>query len=345
MHPISIPQESVFWLIDTHKSHPQLTSNLETDVVIVGGGLTGMTAAQKFHEQGLSVVLLEQYHCGSGASGKSSGFITPNAELGLTHFVKTYGLTKATQIWRFISSGAEQIEHTIRAHNIECGYVQEDSLMVATSKKGFTELTEEYHNFEKIKYQSELYTHQELSTHIGSSKYYGGMRFAATFGINTFAYLQALKEVLQKSGVTIYENTPVINIKSHAVETLNATVKARYIIVCVDRLAPELGIATNKIFQVQTFLMVSRPLEQSTVQTLFPDKRYMVWDTDLVYQYYRLTADNRLLLGGSTPFHSFVYQESCHPHGVYKKLTNYLHAHFPNVNVSFEYMSRINRHQ
>ena len=79
-----------------------LLKDTHTQVVIVGGGMAGLSAAQSFAALGKKVVLLEQYYCGAGASGKSSGFITPNAELSLHDFDLRYGKDAAKRIWDLI---------------------------------------------------------------------------------------------------------------------------------------------------------------------------------------------------------------------------------------------------
>ena len=70
-----LPQDQVFWYVNKRDIKP-LTHDITTDVVVVGGGISGLTAAQSFGKKGCKVVLIEKNYCGSGASGKSSGFIT-----------------------------------------------------------------------------------------------------------------------------------------------------------------------------------------------------------------------------------------------------------------------------
>jgi len=84
------PQDQVFWYLHEPDIKP-LTHDIKTNVVVIGGGMAGLSAAQSFHAQGLKVVLIEKNYCGAGASGKSSGFITPDSELPLDFFNTKYG--------------------------------------------------------------------------------------------------------------------------------------------------------------------------------------------------------------------------------------------------------------
>ena len=136
----------------------------------------------------------------------------------------------------------------------------------------------------------------------------------------------------------IYENTPVIGLQDHVVTTASATVKAEHIIVCADYAARDLGLLRNEVYHVQTFLMASAPLTSAQVKKIFPGQRFMAWDTDLVYQYYRLTGDNRLLLGGASVIDTYAQHEHHDNKRIYKKLTRYAHATFPGVNPQFEYL-------
>jgi gamma-glutamylputrescine oxidase len=99
MKQIQIIDDTVFWYLNKPTITP-LRQSLETDVVVVGGGMAGLTAAQAFAEKGARVVLLEKNFCGAGASGKSSGFITPNSELSLNDLATIYGLEVAHKLWK-----------------------------------------------------------------------------------------------------------------------------------------------------------------------------------------------------------------------------------------------------
>src|SRR5579862_6580521 len=96
-----MPQDQVFWYLKRN-AIPACHESVTADVAIIGGGMAGLAAAQAFQKKGKKVVLLEQYYCGSGATGKSSGFITPNAELSFTDFAKQYNPEIAHTIWDFI---------------------------------------------------------------------------------------------------------------------------------------------------------------------------------------------------------------------------------------------------
>lgn len=330
------PQDQVFWYLNRPSIKP-CYGTLETEIVVIGGGMAGLSAAQACAKRGKRVVLLEQYYCGSGASGKSSGFITPNAELSLTDFTHIYGLEAAHSIWDLFVTGVEDIRSNILTHQFSCDYAPQNTLVVANSKKDLKQLLIEHNNLEKLGYKNTFFNAQTIKGEIGSDTYFGGVRYEDTFGINAYHYCQELKHHLQDSGVLIFEETPVTKIDEHTVHTLHARIRAEQIIVCTDRFIPDLGLLKNKVYHAQTFLMISQQLPQEQIRSLFPAQNLMVWDTDLIYTYFRMTGDNRLLLGGGSFLSTYSSQEYHNYAPMIKKLTTYMRKAFPQVTIQFEH--------
>lgn len=330
------PQDQVFWYVE-EKKPVQLRQSIKTDVVVVGGGMAGLSAAQQFAQYGNSVVLLERWFCGAGASGKSSGFITPDAELGLEYFAEKFGDATAKNVWDFVVSGVHHIRNNIEQFNLACDYRKEDTVVLALNKKHIKNVLAEHTIRQKLGYQSSFYQKNELSKVIGSSRYHSAVRYPDTFGISAYKYCQEMKKVLSDQGVKIYEETPVLDIKEHTVKTSFGSVQADKIIVCVDRFLPELHRLPNEIFHVQTFLMMSAPLTDKEIALLFPEQPCMCWDTAMIYTYFRLNKDNRLLIGGETLICTYDQQEHYHQNRTIRKLTDYIKKYFPHVSITFEY--------
>jgi gamma-glutamylputrescine oxidase len=332
-----IPQDQVFWYLK-EKTTGTLTHDITTDVVIIGGGMAGLSAAQAFHKKGLRVVLIEQNYCGSGASGKSSGFITPDSELSLHELAAKFGMLEAKKMWDFITSGVELIRANIQTYNIACDYLPQDTLIVATSSRAFKDdISKEHFARLQAKLPSSLYSIDQLELTLPGG-YKGGMSYGGTFGIQGYHYCQAMKRILSEQGVEMYEETPAIRVEHKKVYTPHASIKADYIIVCADRFAQGLPSLQHQVYHAQTVLMLSERLSQQQITTIFPEATYMVWDTDLVYQYYRLNGDNRLMVGGSNLWTAFATQEKHHNTTMIKKLQNYMASRFPKLSINFEYV-------
>jgi len=333
------PQDQVFWYLNNPVEITPLTDDISTEVLVVGGGMAGLTAAQAFAEKGCKVILIEKNYCGAGASGKSSGFITPDSELSLFELEHMFSAQIGNKIWKLIGSGVDVIADNIKKYDIDCDYQVQDTLVVANTARAFkNDIEKEYKKRQESGYPSTLYDRAQVRSVIGSDDYAGGISYGGTFGIQGYKYCFGMKQALQKQDVQIYEETPAIDIQEKKVITPQATITADTIIVCTDRFEPAAAILWNKIYHVQTFLMLSSPLSDDQVKQIFPAQPFMVWDTDMVYQYFRLTGDNRLMMGGSDVFYTYAKNESHNNERIAKKLMNYCRTKFPSVAVEFEYI-------
>lgn len=328
-------QHKIFWELET-TPYPECVDDRHVDVAIVGGGITGLSTAQAFAKRGKKVVLLEKDLCGSGATGKSGGFITPNAELSLSDFADHTDLQSAQTIWSFINRGVDTIRSNIDEHNFECHVKDHPGLFVANCKRTLNNLKQEHDNLIKLGYESDFYDNNSIKSVIHSDAYVGGMTYNNAFGLDPYRYCLQMKQHLTKQGVDIFEQTPVQTINDHTIITHKAKITADYIVVCVDKHAPELGILEDNIFHVQNHVLVSEPLTNDQINHIFAHKPYMVWDTQLIYNYYRLIQDNRLLIGGGDIFSAYRQAQHNYTYGR-NKLINYLRNVFPDIAFNFTY--------
>ena len=329
---------NVFWytLQEPRKTGP-LTGDMTVDAVVIGGGVAGLTTAQALHAQGLSVVLLEKDFCGSGASGKSSGFIAADAELGLRDFTHHFGKKRAQELWQFGSGGVEHIRQNILNYELKCDYKVQDSLFIANNKSGYAEVKDEFKAQKQDGYQVDLYDQQKIKTIIGSDQFYGGVRYGHTFGMSAYLYCQGLQSQLQQAGVHIYTQTEAIKIEANQVHTDRYRLSAGAIIVCADYQVAGLGLLRSDVYHVQTFIGVTKPLSDSQVQRMFPTGNLMVWDTDLVFNYFRIIGNNRLLIGGGDIWNTYARGQNCHASSINQKLLDYVAKKFPYITGQFDH--------
>ncbi len=328
----------VFWQKQKEPSvGTALAQDLVCDVAIVGGGMAGLMCAQQLHEAGVHAVILEKDFCGAGASGKTSGFITPDSEIELSSLVENYGPTEAKRIWEFVVSGVEAIRKNIEEHSIACDYEVQDSLFVGTNKRGFEHTKEEHNAREQLSYKSTLYTKEELAIVFGAQGYFGGVRYPDTFGMNSYLYCQALRDILVGKGVAIYEQTEVTSLGKGTLVANGKQITAKHIVVAADHFALQLGLLDYQLYHIQTFLGITKPLSDEAIKTIFPQDRMMVWDTDLVYEYYRLTGDNRMLIGGADLRYTYeMHERPQAPRPIAKKMLRYMEQRFPGIEFPLE---------
>lgn len=115
------------------------------------------------------------------------------------------------------------------------------------------------------------------------------------------------------------------------------TVRADAIVLCVDHSLPEFDLLSKEVYHIQTFLAVSAPLTDAQVAGIFPEHRLMVWDSDLIYQYFRLTGDNRLLVGASSPRFTYAKRTRAIVPGILRKMRALVRRKFPQIPVDLQY--------
>ncbi len=277
-----------------------LVSNIQTEICIVGGGATGLSAALACCKLGLQVVLVERNICGGSSTGKSAGFLTPDSELELADLDRRFGVGGARTLWEAATRGIELMVAAVDEYGIDCDLVKQDSLFLGNGQSGHRACMEEYETRNKFGYAGRFLDQSELGSIVGSGAYSAGVRYSETYGVNPLRYAQGIKTALLQRGVRVYEASEVTQICDHRVVTHLGSVTADQIIFCIDKPHPSLTRYSRNIYHAQTFLSISEPLEERDVEEIFPAEPLQCWDSDLVYSYFRLTGDRRMLVGGGS---------------------------------------------
>ncbi len=309
---------------------PPLDRAITCDVLIVGGGMSGISAATEFLGKGLSVVLIEKNIVGGSSTGRSAGFLTPDSELELHQLVRRFGTDVARSIWEIPCRGVEDIVGKVRTYDIECGLVEQDSLFLGIGKSGKEAVVSEEACRRQVGFSDQrVYDESGLKAILGAEQYTGGIRYTGTYGINPLLYVQGMKDICIDGGVQVFESTAMERIDGHTVHTHGGSVTAEHIIIAVDKLDTSISPLANEIFHAQTFLSVTEPLTDRECRYLFPGGEQMqCWDSRLVYSYFRLTGDNRLLLGGGSAITTFLRNAYNNP-TVIRAVINRFRRHFP----------------
>ena len=293
---------------------PPLRDHIKADVVVVGGGAAGLAAALQLMDKGVKVVLLERNICGGSSTGKSAGFLTPDSEMELVELVRRFGPQGAQDIWEVATQGVEIMISAVKRHGIECDLIKQDSLMVGNGGRGWKTARAETDARKLLGYPYTLYTAEELPSVLGSNGYSGAVRYPGTYAINPLLYAQGIKQVLIRHGVQVYEASQVVAIDGRTIRTHLGSVTAGQIIFCADKLKPSLTEYCWHVYYTQTFLAISEPLEQEDIAAMFPHESFQCWDTDLIYTYFRLTGDGRLVVGGGSLWTTYSSKDVTTPH-------------------------------
>jgi glycine/D-amino acid oxidase-like deaminating enzyme len=255
-----------------------------------------------------------------------------------SHLVDRFGADEAKRLWEFVNRGVDLIRQTVKRLQICCALQPQDSLFIANNPSGMQNVEEEKAARTRLGYASLLYQRDQVASVIGSDQYYGAVRYGDTFAITPFVFCRAVAIALETQGVSIYENTELTAIGSGCVHAGPYRIRAPRIAVCTDCSVPAgLPVAAGSVRPIQTFIALTRPLTDAEVVRLFPDGPQMVWDTDLIYQYFRLADENRLLIGAGRLRSTYARREAATPPQVLRKMRRYLRQKFPWLSADLEF--------
>ena len=149
-----------------------------------------------------------------------------------------------------------------------------------------------------------IYDEQQLKGILGAQDYTAGIRYGGTYGVNPLACLQGFKDLLIDNGMQVFESTEMERLEDHTAYTHAGSVTADHIIVAVDKLERIDQPAGRRGLSRADLPERDRAADRPRAPVLFPSGEQMqCWDSKLVYSYFRLTGDNRLLLGGGYAGH------------------------------------------
>jgi gamma-glutamylputrescine oxidase len=213
----------------------------------------------------------------------------------------------AREIWEVPCRGIALIKKRIDEFGIDCDLIKQDSVFLGIGAGGRDDVRSEFDTRASLGFESVYYEANQIEQVFGGVGYTSAVRYGDTYGVNALQFVQGMKRTLMQAGVQIHESTEVHHIEGHVAFTHAGSVTADQIIVAADNVMPPICPFGPEVFHAQTFLPISEPLSDAEVLRLFPSgEHFQCWDSTLVYSYFRLTGDQRLLLGGGSVLTTFL---------------------------------------
>lgn len=292
----------------------QLRSDYRCDVCVVGGGYTGVSAALHLAESGYDVILLEANRIGWGASGRNGGQLHSGQRKGQNELEKLFGRNRALELWQLAEESKTMVKSRISQHNIDCDF--KSGLLHSAYKKSdvdyfeaeVVKLRQDY-NYDQVRIVSK----QEMSDMLGTDIYHGGILDSGAGHLHPLNYALGLARAARQAGARIFEHSPVTGITQSdpaTIKTYEGKVSAGHVVFACNGYLGKLNkTMAAKIMPINNFIIATEPLGDETAAQLIRDD-LAVADTKFVVDYYRLSADKRLLFGGgenySTKFPSNI---------------------------------------
>lgn len=288
---------------------PALDADTQADVVVVGAGFAGLSAAIDLAAAGKRVVVLEADRVCSGASGRNGGQAIVGYASGQGELEHQLGRDQAKHLWQLSLDAIDLIDQRIEAHSIDCDrrhgylYVADKARKARALRAEMDALHNDYG------FESDWYGPDELRQHIDSPRYVAGAYERKSGHLHPLKYGLGLLKAAQAAGVQVFEYSAVTELIHGAlahVKTAKATVSANYVVLAGNCTLPQFGpnvapTIAPRVMPVGTYIVATEPLEQSLVHSIIPSGA-AVCDNNFVLDYYRFSADNRMLFGGQVSY-------------------------------------------
>jgi len=289
--------------------HPALEDDLDVDVAIVGGGSTGLATAVELCEKGLSVVLLESHRIGWGASGRNGGQVTGSlsGDANILKQLKKRMGSEAIDVIRLLRwHGHDIIRHRIEKYSIDCD-LRFGHLHTAYSKSDVAELQKSVQDAQEAGLGDDIQwlDKSEVREKLGTNLYHGGVYNRRNMHVHSLNLCLGEAAAATSLGAKIFEQSHVLNIEygDHPrLVTKEGSVRAKTIILAGNahhRLAQH--ALRGLLFPAILGNLTTEPLSEDAVNEINPE-RLAVYDSRMILDYFRVTADNRLMFGGGTNY-------------------------------------------
>lgn len=284
---------------------PPLQGEVSCDVAVVGAGLAGLSAALELASRGLSVTVLEAQHVGFGASGRNGGQAIHGLACDMSVIEAQLGRDDARRVFDMSIDALDLMRQRIATHAIACEW-QDGFLSVATSPRKAQALAEwAQHMAQAYGYPMTVAARDEVRHWIDSPRYHGAVHDPRSGHLHPLKYTQGLAQAAMAAGARLYEGTSVTALEQGTTVTLRTPqggVRARQVLLAGNVYLQGLASTLSpRIMPVGTYIVCTEPLEPALLRSLIPT-RSAVCDTNVVLDYFRPTADQRMLYGGRVSY-------------------------------------------
>ena len=280
---------------------PALRGEVETDVVVIGGGYTGLHAALNAAERGYRVVLLEAERIGWGASGRNGGQMIPGWRKGAAELVKSIGDAHAKALFDLALEARTLTLERITKHNIDCDLTANGHLTLAAKAADLSWMREEAETLARVMAypNARVLDAGESRAKVASEGFQGGLLDECGGHLHPLNYALGLATAARRAGVVLHEHSRAVAVdhqRGATARTANGVVRARFGVLACDALLGSLEPQiAGRIMPVANYLIATEPLDHP--EKLIADN-LAVSDSRFVVDYFRLSADGRLIFGG-----------------------------------------------
>ena len=280
---------------------PVLEGDIQADVCVIGGGYAGLSAALHLAGAGRRVVLLEARQVGGGASGRNGGQLHSGQRQDQETLEATLGHDDARRLWNLAEDAKALVRHLVMRHAIACD-LHDGIIHAAWKARDAAPLRAHVdHMARHYDYPQTWVDKADVPGLVATDRYHGALVDPGGGQLHALAFARGLAAAAEAAGAAIFEGSPALACETKggavAIRTPAGAVRAQHAVLACDTwlgaLDPKAG---SRALAINSFIAVTAPLGVRAA-ALIPSN-LAVADTKFVVDYYRLTADGRLLFGG-----------------------------------------------
>ncbi|GAA0616628.1 NAD(P)/FAD-dependent oxidoreductase [Thalassospira tepidiphila] len=286
----------------------KLEGDQTCDIVIIGGGFTGLSSALHLAERGYDVILLEAHRVGWGASGRNGGQVGSGQRREQDELEQMVGRDDAHKLWDIAEESKDVVKALIAKHNIQCDW--KPGILHADHRARFVEHSRTYAEKLQTEYGYEdirFVDRDEMRAMLGTEFYHGGSLDTGAGHLHPLNFALGLADAARASGARIFEGAVVTSYENQAgkvtVKTKDGGVVSanKLILGCNGYLDALDDRVAKRVMPINNFVIATEPLGDDLARELIRDD-VAVADSKFVINYYRLSADKRMLFGGGETY-------------------------------------------
>ncbi len=319
-----------YW-VDTTKrpEFPKLNKNIDTDICIIGAGITGIMTAYMLLNKGFSITLIDKGEICSGVTENTTAKITSQHGLIYNYLEVTFGTEFARKYLESNEKAIETIENIVKRENIECDFVRTDNYIYTCKEEYVQRIKDEVKTVNNLGLNAELIEKTKLPFPIKL-----GIKFPSQAKFHPLKYLYKIVEILKSSGVQIYTNSKVVEVEekgsNYKIETEENEIDAKYVVMATHYPIKNFpGLHFLKMYQDRSYVIAVNP------QNKIADGMYISAETPVAS--FRKINNELLIIGGSD--HK-TGENGENIEVAYKSLETYAKEIYPAMQVKYRWATQ-----
>jgi glycine/D-amino acid oxidase-like deaminating enzyme len=279
------------------KSYPSLSTNIKTDVAVIGAGISGALAAYYLNKEGINCVIADKGHVAMGSTAASTSLIQYEIDVPLHKLIKFRGYNNAVRSYKLCKESIYELKNISDIIGNSNNFEFKESLQFASYEKHIPSLEKEFTIRKENGFDVDLIDSKTLHQKFKINAEFGLLSYNSA-QLDAYLFTHRLLDYLSKKSCSIYDHTNIVSIRKSKnqflVRTQNGnTITSKYVIIACGY--ESAGYIKNTYDQLRTtYAVISEPTH---IKQLWPGN-CLIWETADPYIYIRTTADNRILIGG-----------------------------------------------